>query len=81
MSIHKSLKSGNALQRHRNVLTRVERLDKLEEEKRWTEEDSVIGIPKVRSMKIVAKKKKKKDEVAEGADAPAEAAPAEAAEA
>jgi small basic protein (TIGR04137 family) len=60
MSIHKSLKAGNAMARHRNVLTRVERLEKLENEERWTEEDSVLGIPKVRSLKEAGKKKKKK---------------------
>lgn len=60
MSIHKSLKSGDALSRHRNVLTRVERIEKLESEKRWTEDTGVTGLPKVRSMKVVAGKKKKK---------------------
>ena len=60
MSIHKSLKTGGSLSGHRNVLTRTERLVKLEGEKRWTESDSVLGIPKVRSMKVAAKKKKKK---------------------
>jgi small basic protein (TIGR04137 family) len=69
MSLHRSLRSANMLARHRNVLTRVERLEKLEEQKRWDrEEDSVLGLPKVRSMKRVGKKKKKKgaEEAKEG---------------
>lgn len=59
MSIHKSLKSGNTMMGHRNVLTRVERLDKLEAQGRWDEESSILGIPSVRNPKPVAKKKKK----------------------
>ena len=66
MSIHNSLKASKATTGHRNVLTRVERLDKLEEEGRWSEEESLLGIPKVRSIKAAVKKKKKKeDEAAE----------------
>jgi len=66
MSLHRSLRSTNTLARHRNVLTRVERLDKLQDSKRWSpEEDSVFGLPKVRSMKRVARKKKKKDQAEE----------------
>jgi small basic protein (TIGR04137 family) len=62
MSLHRSLKSADAMQRHRNVLTRSERLQKLEEEKRWDEDESVLGLPKVRSVKRVGKKKKKTKE-------------------
>ncbi len=71
MSLHRSLRSTNTLARHRNVLTRVERLDKLQDSKRWSpEEGSVFGLPKVRSMKRMARKKKKKDQ-AEGEEAAA----------
>jgi small basic protein (TIGR04137 family) len=45
-----------------DVLTRSERLQKLEEEKRWDEDESVLGLPKVRSVKRVGKKKKKTKE-------------------
>lgn len=70
MSMHRSLKTAGGLIRHRNVLTRTERLEKLEEEKRWTEEESILGLPKVRSLKVVGKKKKKKkDEEGEEAEA------------
>ncbi len=48
MSIDVSLKGKNSLQRHRNVLTRAERMAKLlEQEKFDPEKDSVTGLPKV----------------------------------
>lgn len=62
MSIHNSFKSGGGMGKHRNVLTREERLTKLAEDGRWEESKSVLGIPKVRSIKVVMKKKKKKAE-------------------
>lgn len=78
MSVHRSLKTGGALIKHRNVLKRTERLERLEEEGKWSEDkDSVLSLPKVRNIKLKTKKKSKKDE-AEG-DAAAEgtaAAPA-----
>jgi small basic protein (TIGR04137 family) len=51
MSLDRSLKSANALIRHRNVLTRTERLAKLTEEERWTDAKSVFGLPKVAHRK------------------------------
>jgi small basic protein (TIGR04137 family) len=63
MSLDSSLKTGNALKRHRNVLTRAERLEKLADEGRWEEDQEVTGLPKVGHRKVgVAKKKKKKDD-------------------
>jgi len=60
MSIHRSFKSANRLMKHRNVLTRAERIEKLESMQRWSpEEDSVFNIPKVRNIKVKGKKKKK----------------------
>ncbi len=59
MSIHKSLKTGGMMGGHRNVLTRIERLEKLETAGRWDEKQSILGIPGVRNAKPVAKKKKK----------------------
>jgi len=89
MSIHKSLHTGGALVKHRNVLSRAERIGILEEAGRWREEkDSVLGLRKVRNIKTAAKKKAAKKEVAPGAAAPgaapgaaAPSAPAPAAEA
>src|SRR4051812_50170404 len=74
MSLDRSLKSANALVRHRNVLTRAERLTTLGEQEKWTEAKSVYGLPKVAHRKMEAVKAVK-EETAEGA-APAGAAPA-----
>jgi len=57
MSIHKSLALGKAGAKHRNVLTREERMAKLGEQGRWDEAKSVFGLPKVRSIKVAAVKK------------------------
>ena len=73
MSLHKSLVSRAALERHRNVLTRTERIKKLREEEKWEEGRSVFGLPKVRNLKI--KKKAKVKKAAEG-EAEGEAAEA-----
>ncbi len=62
MSIHSSFRSSGSATKHRNVLTRLERLEKLEEAGRWnTADDGLFGLPKVRSIKVAMKKKKKKD--------------------
>lgn len=79
MSIDRSLKIKGALKRHRNVLSRAERVEKLKEEERWTEEDSLLGLPKVAHRKSHAGRKEKaaveKEAVVEGAveaEAPAD---------
>ena len=74
MSLDRSLKSANALVRHRNVLTRTERLEKLAEDGKWTDAKSVFGLPKVAHRKMEAVKAVK-EEAAEGT-AVAGAAPA-----
>jgi small basic protein (TIGR04137 family) len=79
MSVDRSLKVKGALVRHRNVLSRAERVEKLKEEEAWTEEDSVLGLPKVAHRKSHAGKKAAEEKPgAEGAaaEATAEAAPA-----
>ena len=67
MSLDRSLKSANALVRHRNVLTRDERLLKLKEMEKWSEQKSVFGLPKVANRKLIVGGKGAKEEVAEGA--------------
>ena len=64
MTIDKSLKVRRGLITNRSVLTRAERLTKLIEADRWKEGDPVLGMPKVRVVKLSLKKKKKvkKDE-------------------
>jgi len=69
MTLHKSLKSKDALKRARSVLTRAERIAQLEDEGRWNDGESVFGLPKVRQyiMKRRGKAAKKEEEGAEGA--------------
>ena len=76
MSLDRSLKSANALVRHRNVLTRPERLAKLAEQEKWNESKSVYGLPKVAHRKMAEVKGAPKEEAAEGAAAVPGAAPA-----
>ena len=78
MSLDRSLKSANALVRHRNVLTRPERLAKLTDDGKWDEKKSVFGLPKVAHRKVEAAKpvKEAAAEGAEGAAAAGGAAPA-----
>ena len=59
MTIDKSLKVRRGIGGARNVMTRAERLSKLKEQERWKEGDKVLGLPKVRVIKISMKKKKK----------------------
>ena len=83
MSVDRTLKSRDALVRHRNVLTRAERLEALADEGRWEEgKNSVFALPKVAHRKIAAKKKKeaKAETTAEGLATEAGAAEAKPAE-
>ena len=77
MSIDKSLRRKNSLERARNVLTRGERIKVLKDEERWQDGRSPYGLPKVKVVKIVVKKAKKakEEEKAEG-EGEAAAAPA-----
>ncbi|MCC7408683.1 MAG: small basic protein [Phycisphaeraceae bacterium] len=83
MSIDRSLRVGGGLARHRNVLSRAERIAKLSETGKFDPKaGDPLGLPKVANRKVVAKTEKKV-KVAEGADAtaaaPGAAAPAAAA--
>jgi len=51
MSVDRSLKVKGALSRHRNVLSRAERIENLKGEDRWAEGDAVTGLPKVAHRK------------------------------
>jgi small basic protein (TIGR04137 family) len=75
MSIDRSLKVKGALSRHRNVLSRAERIEKLLEEERWEEGDPVTGLVKVAHRKGHSGRKGDKEEKAatEGAEAEASA--------
>lgn len=73
MSIHSSLKTkSGALNQHRNVLTRDERVAKLTASERFAEgKNSPLGLPKVLSIKVAAGKKPKKEAAAAAAGAEA----------
>ena len=62
MSIDRSLKVKGTLARHRNVLSRAERIENLKEEERWSEGDSLLGLPKVAHRKSHAGRKAEKKE-------------------
>jgi small basic protein (TIGR04137 family) len=67
MSLDRSLKGKSTLERHRNVLRRMERIVLLEDNEKWTEsKSSVFGLVKVGHRKQAAAKKAAKTEV-EGA--------------
>ena len=59
MSIHKSLKTGAGIGGTRNVLTRYERILQMESQGRFNEEeDSPLGLPKTRVLKVKKRAKK-----------------------
>ena len=72
MSMDKSLKSKGVLQRHRNVLTRAERIEQLKEIGRWTEESTPPGLPKVAHRKAAVGKKGKEKKEDKGEQAASE---------
>jgi len=51
MAIHKSLKTKGKLSRHRNVLSRRERVEILRKDGKWQEGESVFGLAKVKHIK------------------------------
>jgi small basic protein (TIGR04137 family) len=67
MTIDKTLKVKRGATGNRSVLTRVERVEKLKEQDRWSETSTALGMPKVRVRKLTMKKKKKTKEEEAGA--------------
>ncbi len=61
MSLHRSLKTKpTALNEHRNVLTRAERIARLQEQNRFDpDRDSPLALVKVANRSLVTGKKKK----------------------
>ena len=69
MSLDRSLKTSGALDQHRNVLKRPERIAKLLEMGDFKEGESTpIHLRKVANRKIVTAKKPKKQSAGEGED-------------
>ncbi|MBN2490290.1 MAG: small basic protein [Planctomycetes bacterium] len=75
MSTHKSLITRSKLERSRNVLKRIERIELLKERGRWSDGDSVFALPMTRTTFKVRRGKKKDEESKPGAG-PAAGAPA-----
>ncbi len=68
MSRDKSLKTKGNLERHRNVLTRAERVAHLTEIGLWSDDANVLGMPKVAHRKVSVGKKIKEKKTEEGAE-------------
>ncbi len=58
MSIHSSLRPIGKGKKHRSVLKRHERLKTLKDKGLWSQEMSVLGLPKVKMQKLKIKKEK-----------------------
>lgn len=62
MSVDRSLRLKSSLTRHRNVLSRAERIASLREAGLWEDSRSALHLPKVGHRKAKAGKKSKKEE-------------------
>ncbi len=58
MSVDRSLRVKSSLERHRNVLTRAERVALLQDQEKWPEGRAPLHLPKVAHRKGKAGKKK-----------------------
>jgi len=78
MSIHTSLRSSKAGETLRNVMKRYERVRHMMTQGTWTDGRSVFGLPKIKQIKVKARKAAPKEEAAAaaGAAAPAAGTPA-----
>ena len=59
MTIDKSLKVKKGGVANKSVMTRLERINRLKEIGKWEDGNAILGMPKVRVVKISLKKKKK----------------------
>jgi small basic protein (TIGR04137 family) len=67
MSIDKSLKRKGGMNRTRCVMTRAERIEKMMENGAFKADQSPFGIPKTRVVKVVLRKKAKKEATGDAA--------------
>jgi len=51
MSIHGSFVSKGGFAKHRNVLSRAERIERMKRDDKWTDGRSVLHLPKTRNIK------------------------------
>lgn len=66
MTMDRSLRISAGLVRSRSVLSRAERIARLQTSDKWSDGQSPLGLPKVRVYKLSMKKKKKAKEEGEG---------------
>ncbi|MDV6029708.1 MULTISPECIES: small basic protein [Pirellulaceae] len=59
MTLDRSLKVKAGAIKARNVLTRAERIAQLQRLEKFNEDEAILGMPKVRVVKVSLKKKKK----------------------
>ncbi|MCS7467770.1 small basic protein [Stieleria sp. ICT_E10.1] len=59
MTLDRSLKVKAGAIKARNVLTRAERIAQLQRLDKFNEDEAILGMPKVRVVKVSLKKKKK----------------------
>ncbi|MBU1112616.1 MAG: small basic protein [Candidatus Omnitrophica bacterium] len=71
MGLHPSLKRANALGGSRSVMNRTERIKWLIEKGKWNQGDPVLGLPKIKIVKLKALKKEKQKPEEEGQPADA----------
>lgn len=65
MGLHPSLKRAEKLGAGRSVMKRTERIKWLIEKGKWNEADRVLGLPKIKIVKLKALKKEKPKEAEE----------------
>lgn len=64
MGLHSSLKRAEKMGASRSVMTRTERIKWLIDKGQWSDEKRVLGLPKIKVVKLkTAKKEKPKEEV------------------
>jgi small basic protein (TIGR04137 family) len=63
MSIHPSLKLSQKSKKQRSVLKRAERLRIMLEKGLWKPQDEVLGLPKIKTLRIKIKKEKAAEKV------------------
>ena len=66
MGLHPSLKRAEKLGGARSVMKRTERIKWLKEKGKWNEDDPVLGLPKIKIVKLKALKKEKAKDGEEG---------------
>lgn len=62
MSLHPTLRGSKELSSKKTVLKRGERIKWLMDKKQWSEDKSVLGLPKIKIVKLKIAKKEKKEE-------------------